>query len=297
VGGDGAFFLLLDQPEVYGLPPDPVVTTRDLPSIWGHVGVAAVTMLAAIGAHSSGDAGEGRPHARPRRRLPLLLRPPDPQAAAWKEPDVPLYLFLGGVAGASAVLAEGAAAADLPALRRVTRLAAATGAGLGTVALIHDLGRPARFLNMLRVIKPTSRCRSAPGSSRRSRRSRPRRPRQEVTGVAPRAGAAGRRGCRVLRSSAVHLHRRAAVQHRRPVVARGAPGDAVPVRRQRLGAAGGLAMTLVPLDEAGPARRLAVAGAALELGVSELMEHNLGALLAEPYRTGGPAGCSRRRSG
>jgi formate dehydrogenase iron-sulfur subunit len=49
VGGDGAFFLLLDQPEVYGLPPDPVVTTRDLPSIWGHVAVAAVTMLAAIG--------------------------------------------------------------------------------------------------------------------------------------------------------------------------------------------------------------------------------------------------------
>ena len=31
VGGDGAFFLLLDEPEVYGLPPDPVVTTRDLP--------------------------------------------------------------------------------------------------------------------------------------------------------------------------------------------------------------------------------------------------------------------------
>jgi hypothetical protein len=53
-------------------------------------------------------------------------------------------------------------------------------------------------------------------------------------------------------------------------------------------AAGGLAMTLVPLDQAGPARRLAVAGAALELGVSELMEHNLGSLLAEPYRTGRP---------
>ena len=29
VGGDGAFFLLLDEPEVYGLPPDPVVPTRD----------------------------------------------------------------------------------------------------------------------------------------------------------------------------------------------------------------------------------------------------------------------------
>jgi formate dehydrogenase iron-sulfur subunit len=34
VGGNGAFFLLLDEPEVYGLPPDPVVTTRDLPAMW-----------------------------------------------------------------------------------------------------------------------------------------------------------------------------------------------------------------------------------------------------------------------
>ena len=41
VGGDGAFFLLLDEPEVYGLPPDPVVTTRDLPSMWRHAGAAA----------------------------------------------------------------------------------------------------------------------------------------------------------------------------------------------------------------------------------------------------------------
>ncbi len=45
VGGDGAFFLLLDEPEVYGLPPDPVVTTRDLPSMWRHAGAAALTLL------------------------------------------------------------------------------------------------------------------------------------------------------------------------------------------------------------------------------------------------------------
>ncbi|HET9893838.1 MAG TPA: 4Fe-4S dicluster domain-containing protein [Streptosporangiaceae bacterium] len=44
VGGDGAFFLLLDEPEVYGLPPDPVVTTRDLPSMWRHAGVAAAAL-------------------------------------------------------------------------------------------------------------------------------------------------------------------------------------------------------------------------------------------------------------
>jgi formate dehydrogenase iron-sulfur subunit len=47
VGGDGAFFLLLDEPEVYGLPPDPVVTTRDLPSMYRHVGAAAATLAAA----------------------------------------------------------------------------------------------------------------------------------------------------------------------------------------------------------------------------------------------------------
>ncbi|MGW6062040.1 4Fe-4S dicluster domain-containing protein [Streptomyces sp. NPDC055189] len=45
VGGDGAFFLLLDKPEVYGLPPDPVVTTRDLPAMWKHAGAAAVSLL------------------------------------------------------------------------------------------------------------------------------------------------------------------------------------------------------------------------------------------------------------
>ncbi|MDX6222267.1 MAG: formate dehydrogenase iron-sulfur subunit [Frankiales bacterium] len=48
VGGDGAFFLLLDEPEVYGLPPDPVVTTRDLPSMWRHAGVAAAGLLAGV---------------------------------------------------------------------------------------------------------------------------------------------------------------------------------------------------------------------------------------------------------
>jgi formate dehydrogenase iron-sulfur subunit len=48
VGGDGAFFLLLDEPEVYGLPPDPVVTTRDLPEMWRRAGAAALTMAAAV---------------------------------------------------------------------------------------------------------------------------------------------------------------------------------------------------------------------------------------------------------
>jgi formate dehydrogenase iron-sulfur subunit len=51
VGGDGAFFLLLDEPEVYGLPPDPVVPTRDIADMWKHVGAAALT-LAGLGVAS-----------------------------------------------------------------------------------------------------------------------------------------------------------------------------------------------------------------------------------------------------
>ncbi|MGZ4610630.1 MAG: 4Fe-4S dicluster domain-containing protein, partial [Actinomycetes bacterium] len=57
VGGDGAFFLLLDEPEVYGLPPDPIVPTRDLPRMWRFAGAAAGAMLAAAVAVFAG----GRP--------------------------------------------------------------------------------------------------------------------------------------------------------------------------------------------------------------------------------------------
>jgi formate dehydrogenase iron-sulfur subunit len=45
VGGDGAFFLLLDEPEVYGLPPDPVVPTRDAPAMWRYAGLAASALV------------------------------------------------------------------------------------------------------------------------------------------------------------------------------------------------------------------------------------------------------------
>ncbi|QXE38533.1 4Fe-4S dicluster domain-containing protein [Streptomyces sp. GMY02] len=48
VGGDGAFFLLLDRPEVYGLPPEPVVTTRDLPAMWRHAAAAALCLAGGI---------------------------------------------------------------------------------------------------------------------------------------------------------------------------------------------------------------------------------------------------------
>jgi formate dehydrogenase iron-sulfur subunit len=50
VGGAGAFFLLLDEPEVYGFPPDPVSTTRDLPRLWRAAAVAAGALAAGLAA-------------------------------------------------------------------------------------------------------------------------------------------------------------------------------------------------------------------------------------------------------
>jgi formate dehydrogenase iron-sulfur subunit len=60
VGGDGAFFLLMAEPEAYGLPPDPVVTTRDLPSMWKHAGVAALGLLAGAAVSFLGGKGARR---------------------------------------------------------------------------------------------------------------------------------------------------------------------------------------------------------------------------------------------
>jgi formate dehydrogenase iron-sulfur subunit len=57
VGGDGAFFLLLDEPEVYGLPPDPVVPTRDAAAMWKYAGMAASAL---VGVAVSAFVGRGK---------------------------------------------------------------------------------------------------------------------------------------------------------------------------------------------------------------------------------------------
>jgi formate dehydrogenase iron-sulfur subunit len=58
VGGFGAFFLLLDEPEVYGLPPDPVVPTKHLGQIWGAVIGAAAVVAAGVAVAVAGGADE-----------------------------------------------------------------------------------------------------------------------------------------------------------------------------------------------------------------------------------------------
>ncbi len=74
----------------------------------------------------------------------------------WREPHLPAYLFLGELSGAAAVFGLAAAARRRPALARAGRLVAAAAAQAGAVFLTAELGRPERFLNMLRVAKPTS---------------------------------------------------------------------------------------------------------------------------------------------
>src|SRR5207244_5957036 len=56
VGGAGAFFLLLDDPEVYGLPPDPVVTTLNLPRIWAAAAAAAGALVLGVAAAFAGGS-------------------------------------------------------------------------------------------------------------------------------------------------------------------------------------------------------------------------------------------------
>jgi len=80
---------------------------------------------------------------------PILKEP------VWK-PEVPIYMFTGGLAGACSVLSL---AARLAGKRRLSRVSLYVGLAAevpSPLLLISDLGRPERFLNMLRVFKPTS---------------------------------------------------------------------------------------------------------------------------------------------
>ena len=69
---------------------------------------------------------------------------------------IPAYLFVGGVAAGSGLIAAGAAATGREVLRRNSRLTAMTGVALSGAFLVADLGRPERFLNMMRTVKLTS---------------------------------------------------------------------------------------------------------------------------------------------
>jgi formate-dependent nitrite reductase membrane component NrfD len=79
-----------------------------------------------------------------------VLKPP-----VWK-PEIPVYFFTGGIAGASAGLALAAEARGNEELSRRAWLNAFVAVGMSPALLVSDLGRPLRFLNMLRLFKVTS---------------------------------------------------------------------------------------------------------------------------------------------
>ena len=75
---------------------------------------------------------------------------------AWQPLNIAGYFFLGGLAGAGSVLAAGAELSGRPVMARALKVTSTVSVAGSTAALIHDLGRPGRFANMLRVFKPTS---------------------------------------------------------------------------------------------------------------------------------------------
>ncbi|HEY3895520.1 MAG TPA: NrfD/PsrC family molybdoenzyme membrane anchor subunit [Pseudonocardiaceae bacterium] len=219
---------------------------------------------------------------------PILKKP------TWKSPDVPVYLWVGGLAGTSAVVAALGDATGRPALRRSGRLVAAGGALAGTVALMHDLGRPERFLNMLRVIKPTSPLSIGswiltPFAAFASTAAA-----AELTGIAPRLGRLAGWGAALfgpplasytgvlLSNTAIPAWHEA---HRELPLLFASSGAAAGAGAQLLitgltGAGG---------RERGPMVRLAVAGATAELVIGEMLEKRLDRIpgdIAGAYRTG-----------
>ncbi|MET7990967.1 NrfD/PsrC family molybdoenzyme membrane anchor subunit [Amycolatopsis sp. NPDC005232] len=210
---------------------------------------------------------------------PILKEP------AWKQPDVPLYLFLGGAAGASASMAALADLTGRPALARVGRLVASGGSLASVVALVHDLGKPTRFLHMLRVLKPTSPLSVgswilSPFSGLAAVAAF-----SGVTGILPRVGRLAGAGAGVLGPAmctytAVLLADTATPSWHE---ARGTlpilfAGSAVT-------SGAGAALISVPPAENGPVVRAGLAAAAAELLAEHHLETGLG-LVSEPYRTG-----------
>ncbi|SEG90435.1 Formate-dependent nitrite reductase, membrane component NrfD [Nonomuraea solani] len=201
----------------------------------------------------------------------------------WQAHDIAGYLFLGGLAGASSTLAAVAELTGRPRLARVSKVGALCAVGGSLYALIHDLGRPERFLNMFRVFKVTSPMSVGTWL---------------LAGYAPQAGCAAAAG---LTGRHPGLGRAATVGAALagPAVATYTAvlicDTAVPAWHEgyrempflfagsAAAAAGGLGMLAAPVAEAGPARRAALMGAAAECVAAARMERRLGPL-AEPLK-------------
>jgi formate-dependent nitrite reductase membrane component NrfD len=202
-------------------------------------------------------------------------------------PDIPAYLFLGGLAGASSTLAAGAHLTGHAELARAAKAGAAGAISLSMVALVHDLGRPLRFVNMLRVLKVTSPMSVGTWILSGYTPMALAAAAAAMTGKLPRTGlaatlAAAALGPAVASYTGVLLGDTAAPAwheaHRElPFVFIGSAATA----------AGGLGLLAVRPQQSGQAARLAVLGGTGELIAKSLMMRRLGTT-AKTYRHGRP---------
>jgi hypothetical protein len=207
------------------------------------------------------------------------------RAPIW-EPVIAYYFFFGGLAGASAGLGLGARVVGNDRLARNATYAGLAGVGVSPFLLIADLGRPERFYNMLRVVKVTSPMSvgtwilSGAGSALAVAGG------CEVLGVLPRVKLAAQAAAGLL-GLPLTTYTAALVADTAIPVWHEARRELPFVFAGSAAASAGAAGTLTtPPEHAGPARRMAVAGAVLELAASRAMESRLGDIVGEPYRQG-----------
>jgi Polysulfide reductase len=199
--------------------------------------------------------------------------------------EIPTYFFTGGLGGASATFALAAQLAGNRELARRSWLIALGGISVSPLLLTADLGKPARFINMLRVFKVTSPMSvgswvltiagafTAPAAA------------SSVLGWSGRTGraaqyVAGALGLPVATYTAVLVSNTAV-----PVWSEARWELPLSFAASAAASAGATATLATPPELAAPARRLAIGGALVESAVTEIMYRRLGDL-GQPYREG-----------
>ncbi|MFF1448345.1 NrfD/PsrC family molybdoenzyme membrane anchor subunit [Streptomyces sp. NPDC058274] len=221
----------------------------------------------------------------PRAEFESYYGRPVIKAPSWEPRDIAGYFFLGGLAGAGSVFAAGAQLTGRTTTATAMKVSSLTAVSLSAVALVHDLGRPSRFANMLRVFKPTSPMSvgswllsvygPAAGAAAAS----------AVTGRLPRAGAAAT-GAAALLGPAVAAYTGVLAADTAVPAWHGAHRELPYLfAASATAAAAGMALVVGPSREAGPARCAAALAGLAETAVTRAAEHRLG-MVAETYREG-----------
>ncbi|MBU8860994.1 MULTISPECIES: NrfD/PsrC family molybdoenzyme membrane anchor subunit [unclassified Micromonospora] len=223
-----------------------------------------------------------------------VLKPP-----VWRW-DIAAYLFTGGLAAGSSLLAAGGQLTGRPALRRAGRVSALAAVGASTYFLVNDLGRPSRFHHMLRVAKVTSPMSvgtwilsvfgPAAGIAAVAEAA-PLLPERGVLGLGrrllPPAGHAAGVVAAVTAPALATYTGVLLADTAVPSWHEAYPELPAIFAGSALASGAGVGLVAAPGAQAAPARRLAVAGAAMELWGSHRVENRLG-LLSEPYTQGTP---------